>query len=148
MLRFRRLNPETCKLKRRNARISHRRIPSCGRALLSGRSNARSICLKQRTPSSARHLERPDRLRQDSFCRAHGVAPGTPLITVACHEDLSATDLVGVSCSKAKKQSGMTARLHRGAQRRYLLSRRSGRSAQRHGRDHSSAHGSSAAFAD
>ena len=48
----------------------------------------------------------PDRVRQDPVRRAHGLAPvpprreprravETPLITVACHEDLTATDLVG-----------------------------------------------------
>ena len=35
---------------------------------------------------------------------------GRPLITVACHEDLSSTDLVGRFCSRAKRPSGMTAR--------------------------------------
>ena len=37
----------------------------------------------------------PDRLRQDALRRAHGLAPGAPLVTVACHEDLTASDLVG-----------------------------------------------------
>jgi nitric oxide reductase NorQ protein len=39
--------------------------------------------------------QRPDRLRQNPLRRAHGGAAGLPLHTVACHDDLSAADLVG-----------------------------------------------------
>ena len=36
-----------------------------------------------------------DRLRQDPLRRVHGLAPGRPLVTIACHDDLTASDLVG-----------------------------------------------------
>ena len=46
-------------------------------------------------PAAAAADQGPDRLRQDALRRAHGRAPGPPLITVSCHDDLSAADLVG-----------------------------------------------------
>ena len=38
---------------------------------------------------------RADRLRQDRFVEYMAYRLSRPLITVACHEDLSSTDLVG-----------------------------------------------------
>ena len=65
-------------------------------------------------PEDPGPAEGPDRLRQDALRRVHGVqarppghviregggngsakATGRPLVTVACHEDLTASDLVG-----------------------------------------------------
>ncbi len=43
----------------------------------------------------ARHAEGANRLRQNPVCRTHGVAPDKPLITVAAHEDMTASDLAG-----------------------------------------------------
>ena len=40
-------------------------------------------------------LEGTDRLRQNAVRATHGPSLGRPLITVACHEDLTASDLVG-----------------------------------------------------
>ena len=41
------------------------------------------------------HVERPDRVRQDSVRRSMAHDLGRPLITVACHDDLTTADLVG-----------------------------------------------------
>jgi hypothetical protein len=42
-----------------------------------------------------RDAQGPDGLRQDTLRRAHGLAAGRPLITVSCHDDLTASDLIG-----------------------------------------------------
>lgn len=44
---------------------------------------------------SARPDQRPDRLWQDPLCPVHGAQAEPSPYTVACHDDLSATDLVG-----------------------------------------------------
>ena len=71
------------------------RYPGAGRPLLpGGRRRDRGLRNLPCTPAP-RDAQRPDRLRQDAFRRAHGLASGRPLVTVACHDDLSANDLTG-----------------------------------------------------
>ena len=63
-----------------------------------------------------------------------------PLITVACHEDLSSTDLVGRFLARRRRDRLARRPAHDGgACRCDLLSRRGRRGAQGHGRHHSPA---------
>jgi nitric oxide reductase NorE protein len=64
----------------------------------------------------------PDRLRQDALRRAHGRAPRPPLYTVACHDDLTAADLVGRHLIR-RAPTGRRPAHPRRARRRHLLPR-------------------------
>ena len=77
----------------------------------------------------------PDRLRQDALRRAHGVALGRPLVTVACHDDLSASDLTGRYLIRGGETVWLDGPLTaRGPRRRDLLPRRDRRGAAGHDR--------------
>ena len=66
---------------------------------------------------------------------------GKPLVTIACHEDMTASDLVGRHLLDARRHAlaGRPAH-HRGAPRRHLLSGRDRRGAPGHHRGDPSAH--------
>ena len=92
-------------------------------------------------------LKGPDGLRQDSLRRVHGLAPGPeqgatrgrPLVTVSCHEDLTAR-----TCRALPDRGGETVWIDgppRGREDgRHLLPGRDRRGAQGHHRRHPSAH--------
>ena len=66
---------------------------------------------------------------------------GRPLITVACHDDLSASDLTGRYLIRGSDTVWIRRTAHhRGAHGRDLLSRRGGRGAAGHARRHPSGH--------
>ena len=56
------------------------------------RKSVRSACSPLPPKETAGYVEGADRLRKNS-CPIHGVQARRPLITVACHEDLTASDL-------------------------------------------------------
>ena len=118
-------------------RKSHRRIRRHGRAFLpGGRARGRAVRGGARR-APARDAQRPDGLRQDALRRAHGVAAEPP----AHHRRLPRRPLGDRPrrTLPARRRRDRLARRPadgRRARRRDLLSRRSGRGAQGHGRHH------------
>jgi amidase len=89
--------------------------------------------------AAAGDAEGPDRLRQDAVHRAHGLAAEPAAVTVACHEDMTASDLVGRFLLDADgtvwHDGPLTLAVRHGA---HLLSRRDRRGAAGHHRRHPS----------
>ena len=90
----------------------------------------------RRRASACRCCSRDRRLRQDALRAPHGVAPRAgPLVTVACHDDLSASDLTGRFLVRGGDTVVAGRSAHRGgARRRDRLPRRGRRGAPGHGR--------------